>query len=126
MVVTSRATYQPVGMVPPAERFGLAAQRDVLEAVDDEQRVASEPAPRPAGVMRWVDTRGHISPAGFTYRVGRVFSGEPVEVVCHAGLVEVIYKGVVVATHAQRLRAEDRKRARQHRRRPGPGLRARA
>ncbi len=61
--------------------------------------------------MRWVNKRGLISLAGFTYRAGRVFSGEPVEVVCHAGLVEVAYKGVVVATHAQRRRADDRKRA---------------
>ena len=58
-----------------------------------------------------MDKRGLISLGGFTYRVGRVFSGEAVEAVCHGGLVEIVYKGVIVATHAQRLRAEDRKRA---------------
>ncbi len=96
-------------MAPPIERFRLATQCEVLEVVEEEPPVAPEPTPRPAGVMRWVDKRGLISLAGFTYRAGRVFSGEPVEVVCHAGLVEVAYKGV--ATHAQRLRADDRKRA---------------
>ena len=34
--------------------------------------------------------------------MGPTFAGEAAEVVCHAGLVEVLHAGVVVATHAQR------------------------
>jgi hypothetical protein len=61
-------------------------------------------AARPAGVSRWVDQRGKISVAGFSYRVGPTFAGEPVEVVCQHGLVEILHAGVLVVTHAQRLR----------------------
>ena len=46
---------------------------------------------RPAGVVRWVDQHGQISVAGFAYKAGRVFAGEPVEVICEAGLVELVY-----------------------------------
>jgi hypothetical protein len=60
-------------------------------------------------VSRWVNQRGQISLAGFSYRVGPAFAGEPVEVVCHNGLVEILHAGVVVATHAQRLRPGDPK-----------------
>ena len=59
--------------------------------------------PRPGGVSRWVDARGQISLAGFSYAVGATFAGEPVEVVVTNGLVEVLHAGVLVATHAQRL-----------------------
>jgi transposase InsO family protein len=75
--------HQSLGMVPPAERFALAARRDVADTVDEPAPVA--PAPRPSGVSRWVDQRGSISLASFRYRVGPTFVGEPVEVVCHGG-----------------------------------------
>jgi hypothetical protein len=58
-----------------------------------------------------VDQRGKISVAGFAYRVGPTFAGEPVEVVCQHGLVEILHAGVLVATHAQRLRPRDPKPA---------------
>jgi hypothetical protein len=38
-------------------------------------------------------------------------AGQPVEVVVAAGLVEILHAGVVVATHAQRLRADQADRA---------------
>ena len=98
--------HQSVGMVPPAERFRLAAERAVVE-VEDEP-VAPPPPLRPAGVTRWVDQRGKVSLGGFSYRVGPTFVGEPVEVVCHGALVEILHRGVVVATHAQRQRPEDK------------------
>jgi hypothetical protein len=98
--------HQSIGMVLPVERFALAARRDVVETVGEPAPVAP-PAARPPGVMRWVDKRGLISLARFTYRAGRVFTGEPVEVVCQGGLVEILCMGVVIATHAQRLRPED-------------------
>jgi len=49
--------------------------------------------------------------AGFSYRVGATYAGEPVEVVAAGGLVEILHAGVVVATHAQRLRADRAPRA---------------
>jgi hypothetical protein len=106
--------HQSVGDVPPVERFGLARQRveaTDVDAHDDNADVDAVVAARPAGVSRWVDQRGKISLAGFSYRVGPTFAGEPVEVVCQHGLVEILHAGVLVATHAQRLRAADPKPA---------------
>jgi hypothetical protein len=42
----------------------------------------------------------------FSYAVGATFAGEPVEVVVTGGLVEVLHAGVLVATHAQRLKPD--------------------
>ena len=102
--------HQSVGDVPPVERFRLARQRLEASDVDDDVGV-DEPGvvvtARPGGVSRWVDQRGKISLAGFSYRVGPTFAGEPVEVVCQNGVVEIVHAGVVVATHAQRLRPTD-------------------
>ena len=101
--------HQSLGMAPPSERFALAARRDVAvdEQLDDTAIVEPARGPRPAGVSRWVDQRGNVSLAKFSYRVGATYAGEPVEVVCHHGLVEILRAGVVVATHAQRLRPTD-------------------
>jgi hypothetical protein len=49
-----------------------------------------------------VDQAGNVSVAGFRYSVGRVFAGEPVEVVALGGLVEILHAGVLVATRVQR------------------------
>jgi transposase InsO family protein len=114
--------HQSLGGRPPAERFALAARR--LAAVEDEHRDAdgevggARPAKtragqkgrRPAGVSRWVDQAGMISLAGFSYRVGPTFAGEHVEVVVTGGLVEILHAGVLVATHVQRLREDQRDR----------------
>jgi transposase InsO family protein len=101
--------HQSIGMVAPIERFTLAARRDVVDDGEAVPIVAGVSTVRPAGVSRWVDQRGQISLASFSYRVGPIFAGEPVEVVCVNGLVEIIHAGVVVATHAQRLRPGDPK-----------------
>ena len=101
--------HQSIGDRPPIERFALAARRDLVD-VDAELVVsAAVSVVRPPGVIRWVDRRGQISLARFGYKAGRVFAGEPVEVVCRDGLVEILYKGVVIATHAQRRRPGDPK-----------------
>ena len=98
--------HQSIGDRPPAERFALAVVRRRVEAVNEEPVVApTVSVARPSGVSRWVDQRGQISLAGFSYRVGPTFAGEPVEAVCHNGLVEILHAGVLVATHAQRLRS---------------------
>jgi len=100
--------HQSCGGRPPAERFALA-KRELVEAADPVSDVEM-PRPvgrsRPAGVSRWVDGNGQVSLAGFKYRVGPTFAGEPVEVVVVDGLVEVVHAGALVATHAQRLRAD--------------------
>jgi hypothetical protein len=103
--------HQSIGMVPPIERFKLAAAGRVDVVEDDAD--ADEPAPhatvdaaRPAGVVRWVDSSGHVSVGKVRYKAGRVFAGEPVEVVCQRGLVELVYKGTVIATHAERRRPD--------------------
>lgn len=97
----------PVPRRPPVERFRLA-DRSITA---DDSGLATVPVPgpvaatRPAGVSRWVDARGKISLAGFAYPAGATYAGEPVEAVV-GGLVEILHAGVVIATHAQRLRAD--------------------
>ena len=99
--------HQSVGMCPPLQRFQLRqrapAAVDPGVVVPKQRRGQGQ---RPPGVTRWVDQRGGISLAGFRYRVGPVFAGELVEVVCEGGLVQVLHAGVLVATHAQRLPPE--------------------
>jgi transposase InsO family protein len=98
--------HQSIGMAPPLERFKLAGNRlEVVDTlVDDQPAVSTPEAARPAGVMRWVDARGDVSVGKVRYKAGRVFAGEPVEVVCQRGLVELVYKGTLIATHAERRR----------------------
>jgi hypothetical protein len=55
-------------------------------------------------VSRWVSAHGKISLAGFSCNVGATYAGEPVEAVVASGLVDILHAGVVVATHAQRMR----------------------
>jgi hypothetical protein len=62
-------------------------------------------------VSRWVNAAGKISLGGFGYNVGATYAGEPVEVVVAGGLVDICHRGVVVATHAQRLREDQAGRA---------------
>jgi hypothetical protein len=106
--------HQSCGGRPPAERFRLA---DRSVTPDDSAAAPSPPAApaaaargpaagRPAGVSRWVNAHGKISLAGFTYHVGATYAGEPVEVVAAGGLVDILHAGVVVVTHAQRMRED--------------------
>jgi transposase InsO family protein len=102
--------HQSCGRRPPVERFRLANRSITADdTVAGEPPPAQPPAPaaqRPAGVSRWVNAAGKISLAGFTYNVGATYAGEPVEVVVAGGLVDILHAGVVVATHAQRFRAD--------------------
>jgi transposase InsO family protein len=99
--------HQSIGNRPPIERFALAAGPvHVLEVDESDMMPAKVTSGRPAGVSRWVDQQGQISLAGFSYRAGPTFAGEHVEVVVVAGVVEVWHHGVLVASHAQRLRAD--------------------
>ncbi len=108
--------HQSCGGRPPAERFQLADRS--ITADDSSTTAVTRPAlattgaRRPAGVSRWVNAHGKISLAGFSYSVGATYAGEPVEVVVAHGLVDILHAGVVVATHAQRLKADQADRAR--------------
>ncbi len=98
--------HQSLGDRPPAERFALAASQ---RPADLELPEVIEEVPlseRPPGVNRWVDQRGSITLGRFRYRVGATFAGESVEVVVRSGLVEILHAGVLVATHAERRRAD--------------------
>jgi transposase InsO family protein len=110
--------HQALGGRAPIERFALAAKS--LTPVELDETVESAPVAvssrRPAGVSRWVDHRGQISLAGFAYPVGATFAGEHVEVVVTGGLVEILHAGVLVASHTQRLRADQLDRLQQPRR----------
>jgi transposase InsO family protein len=107
--------HQSCGGRPPVERFRLA---DRSIAPDDSAVAPQSPpaAPRPAagrrqpGVSRWVNAHGKISLAGFSYHAGATYAGEPVEVVAAGGLVDILHAGVVVATHAQRMREDQEDR----------------
>ena len=103
--------HQSCGGRPPAERFRLADRS--LTPADSAAELVAAPAAapgsaarRPAGVSRWVNAHGKISLAGFGYHVGATYAGEPVEVVAAAGLVDILHAGVLVATHAQRMRGD--------------------
>lgn len=65
-----------------------------------------------------MDQRGQISLAGFTYPVGPVFAGEHVEVVAADGVVSILHNGVLIASHAQRLRADQLDRLQRPQRTP--------
>jgi hypothetical protein len=114
--------HQSLGMRPPVDRFSLVA------TVPGEPEVA-DPVPMPAaeqpgdraglrlaGVQRWVDQRGVIRLAGFSYRVPIVLAGEPVEAVVADNLVEVYHREVLVASHVQRRKPEKE---------PGPPMQGR-
>jgi transposase InsO family protein len=108
--------HQSCGGRPPVERFRLAnrsltADGSAAAAAPPAAAAGPEPAKRPAGVSRWVNAAGKISLAGFSYRVGATYAGQPVEVVVAGGLVDIWHAGVVVATHAQRLRPDQADRA---------------
>jgi transposase InsO family protein len=100
--------HQSCGGRPPAERFALAGRPVTPDAQAPVPGPAAPPAGRhrPAGVSRWVSAHGKISLAGFSYHAGATYAGEPVEVVAAGGLVDILHRGVVIATHAQRLRAD--------------------
>jgi transposase InsO family protein len=105
--------HQSCGGRPPIERFRLAEWSLTPEeaAPDPQAATPARSAKRPAGVSRWVNAKGKISLGGFSYAVGASYSGERVEVVVTGGLVDILHAGVVVATHAQRLRADQADRA---------------
>jgi transposase InsO family protein len=114
VVYNTERPHQALGMRPPIDRFSLAPARpgelEVLEPVPVAQQASQQPPTRarvrPAGVQRWVDQRGAIRLAGFSYRVPIVLAGEPVEAVVADNLVEVYHREVLVASHVQRSKPD--------------------
>jgi hypothetical protein len=109
--------HQSLGMRPPVDRFSLVAavpgELEVLQPVPAsvvEAQPSAQPAGlagmRPAGVGRWVDQRGMIRLAGFSYRVPIVLAGEPVEAVVADNLVQIYHREVLVASHVQRRKPD--------------------
>jgi hypothetical protein len=102
--------HQSCGGRPPAERFRLAGRAltpdDSAAKAGPAQASPGAPSRRPAGVSRWAGAHGKVSLAGFSYNAGATYAGEPVEVVVANGLVDILHAGVVVATHAQRVRQD--------------------
>ena len=102
----TKRPHQSLGDRPPIERFALAAAHRPADLEMPEIPDEVPLSERPPGVNRWVDQRGSIGLGGLRYRVGATFAGETVEVVVRSGLVEILHAGVLVATHAERRRAD--------------------
>lgn len=92
--------HQGIGMVPPFERFRLAAHEPAsieLEAAAPDTTTTAMPAAR-----RRVAGNGRISFASTNYLAGVWLAGETVEIVCDDGVVHITHRGVLVASHARR------------------------
>jgi transposase InsO family protein len=102
--------HQALGMRPPIERFQLAPGGPQTPIIEPVQAVAAPSsaaaAGRLRGVQRWVDRRGLISLAGFSYRVPIILAGEPVEAVAAEHLVRIFHREVLVAEHVQRRKPD--------------------
>ena len=88
--------HQGIGMATPAERFAPAAPPAPLEAAPEAERSV------PATQRRRVDSGGRITFEDHRYQVGGWLAGETVELACADDLLEVIHRGVLVASHARR------------------------
>jgi transposase InsO family protein len=102
--------HQALGMRPPIERFQLAPggpQASIIEPVEAVVAPSSAAAAaRLHGVQRWVDRRGLVRLAGFSYRVPIILAGEPVEAVVAEHLVRIFHREVLVAEHVQRRKPD--------------------
>ena len=98
--------HQGIGDVPPIRRFELAAASGA-EVFDGEMEITETPDPKPALVVRRVDSAGRISILKHRYHVGRYLAGQQVTVESADGLLHVSHNGVVVATHARKHLPED-------------------
>ncbi len=103
--------HQGIGMVAPWERFRLAPT--ALGEPNVEVEVCDPAGAMPETATRRVGRNGTISFAAAKYRVGVWLAGQDVQIACDSGLVHIHHRGVLIATHARRHRA-DRER---------PGLR---
>ncbi len=80
---------------------GDEVTRSDVDIIDGD--VESEPAvPTRKSLHRVVDDKGRVTVLSFRYHVGRVYSGERVQVSSDDGLLYVHHRDVLIATHARR------------------------
>ena len=96
--------HQGIGGSVPWERFRLS-QTDqswlqVVEASERSEVLDREPGQVP--VTRLVSANGTIGFGAQRYLTARWLSGETVEVLSTEGLVEIVFRGQVIATHARK------------------------
>lgn len=91
--------HQGIGMVPPVERFRLAAAEPASIDLDG---AAPDTTARPEVARRRVASNGRISFASTHYLVGKWLAGETVEVTCDGGVMLIAHRGILVASHARR------------------------
>ena len=94
--------HQGIGMVPPIERFRLAAPAPAPAAAAALEGAAPDTTARTEVARRRVNDKGAISFASTRYLAGKWLAGETVEIACDGGVVTISHRGVVVATHARR------------------------
>ena len=96
--------HQGIGGSVPWERFRLS-QTDqpvlqIVEAAERSEVLDREPSRVP--VTRLVSANGTIGFGAQRYLAARWLSGETVEVLSDDGLVEIVFRGQVIATHARK------------------------
>ncbi len=96
--------HQGIGGSVPWERFRLS-QTDqpllqIVEAAERSEVLDREPGQVP--LTRLVSANGTIGFGAQRYLVARWLSGETVEVLSTEGLVEIVFRGQVIATHARK------------------------
>ena len=90
--------HQSVGGRPPIERFRLAAPGPgPVEVAEPDASTVGDRV-----TTRRVALSGTISFAAAQYKAGAWLAGQAVEVRCEGGLVQLLHRGVLVATHARR------------------------
>jgi transposase InsO family protein len=89
--------HQGIGMATPAERFARGAPPHRLA-----DAAPGSAAPATPSCRRRVDSGGRITFEDHRYQVGGWLAGETVELACSGELVEVVHRGVLVASHARR------------------------
>ena len=96
--------HQGIGGSVPWERFRLSqTDQPLLQVVEATER--SEVLDREPGVVpvtRLVSANGTIGFGAQRYLAARWLSGETVEVLSTDGLVEIVFRGQVIATHARK------------------------
>ena len=96
--------HQGIGGSVPWERFRLS-QTDqpllqVVEAAERSEVLDREPGAVP--ITRLVSANGTIGFGAQRYLAARWLTGETVEVLSSEGLVEIVFRGQVIATHARK------------------------
>jgi integrase len=89
--------HQSLGGAVPWSRFQLARPSPAGTPAPPAEAGSAGPV-----TTRRVSSTGTISFATARYLAGRWLAGQPVEVVCDGGLVQLFHRGVLVATHACR------------------------